>query len=423
VANSYLTIQMIGYAMLPILHNNTVAARKCTRKYESQFAKNGAKIGDTFMVRKPPRYTVTKGVTFVGQDYTDERVQLTVDQHDQIGVEFLDDDLTLSMDDFNGRVLQPQLVSMANSLDLFITSKFTQVWNATGTPGVTAATDTPFLDAHVLLIDNSAQMNAPWPMLVSPRVSARLSSGLAGRFNPNQAISSLYEKGSMASGTAKSMGYALGWDFYETQNYPTFVTGAWSASNTTTGLTVNLGSQTGTSINITGCTINVTNMGLIGDVVQFAGSYAVNPITKNNTGTLQNQVLTANCSSDGSGNMTLNISPGIFLVGKDQTVSASPANAAQVYVWGTATVANIATQTSPQCMAWSDDGITLACVDLVKFPANAGVECVQASDPDLGLSIMFTRGVDIREFSLISRVDMLYGTSYTRPEHISRVAA
>lgn len=423
MANSYLTIQMIGYAMLPILHNNTVAARKCTRKYESQFAKNGAKIGDTFMVRKPPRYTVTKGVTFVGQDYTDERVPLTVDQHDQIGVEFIDDDLTLSMDDFNGRVLQPQLVSMANSLDLFITSKYKQVWNATGTPGSVAATDTPFLDAHTLLIDNSAQMNAPWPMLCNPKTAARLSSGLAGRFNPQVAISQLYEKGSQASGTAKSMGPALGWDFYETQNYPTHTTGAWSASTPGTGILIDGATQTGGSINFKGATVSLTPLGKEGDVLQFDGVYEVNPITKNNTGQLQNFVLNADVNSDGAGKGAFSISPPIILTGKEQTVTASPADSAQVYVWGTATVASVASKTSPQCMAWSDDGITLACVDLVKFPANAGVECVQASDPDIGLSIMFTRGVDIREFSLISRVDMLYGTSLTRPEHIVRVAS
>lgn len=418
MAQTFLTIQMIGFSMLPVLHNNTVAAKKCTRKYESQFAKNGAKIGATFSVRKPPRYAVTKGVTFVGQDYTEEQVPLTVDQHDQIGVEFLDDDLTLSMDDFNGRVLQPQLVSMANSLDLFITSKYQQVWNSTGTPGTTAATDTPFLDAKTLLIDNSAQETAPWPMLVTPKVAARLSSGLAGRFNPTAAIAGLYERGSMASMGTKSMGMALGWDFYQTQNYPTHTTGAWAGT-----ILVNGSAQTGTTISLKGATASVTNIAKAGDTFQMAGCFEVNPITKNNTGTLQNFVITADASSDGGGIISLSVLPPIILTGKEQTVSASPADSAVVTVWGTATVANIASQTSPQCMAWSDDGITLACVDLVKFPAGTGVECVQASDPDLGLSIMFTRGADIRELSLISRVDMLYGTSLTRPEHIVRVAA
>lgn len=417
MANSFLTISMIGYAMLPILHNNLVAARKVTRKYESQFAKAGAKIGDTFMIRKPPRYVVTKGITFVGQDYTDERVPLVVDQHDQIGVEFNDDDLTLSMDDFIGRVLDPQLVSMANSVDVFVLSKFQQVWNCTGTPGTVAATDTPFLDAKTLLVNNAAADNEEWPMLVSPRVDARLSSGLAGRFNPQSAISMLYDKG--------SMGPALGWMFYHSQNMPTQTTGAWAASVPATGLQINGANQTGTAINCKGAVANTNNLGNLGDVVQFDGVFMLNPITKANIGELQNFVLTANVNSDGGGDFTLNISPGIILGAnnKDATVSASPVDGAQVYVYGTATVANVASKTSPQMMGWSEDGITLACVDLAQFPKNTGVEQVRAKDDDLGLAISFTRGTDIREFSLISRVDMLYGTTYPRPEHVVRVAS
>ncbi len=417
MANSYLTIQMIGYAMLPVLHNNTLAAKKVTRKYESQFAKVGAKIGDTFMVRKPPRYTVTKGVAFVAQDYTEEKVPLTVDQHDQVGVEFGEDDLTLSMDDFAGRVIAPALVPIANSVDVFVMSKFAQVWNATGTPGTTAATDTPFLDANTALVNNAANMGAMWPQLVTPRVGARLSSGLAGRFNPQGAMSKLYEEGRM-NNSYRSMGMALGWDFYESQNMPTHVTGAFGVSSPL----VDGADQTGASIltktwTVTTATVNV------GDIVQFDGVYMVNPITKQNIGELQQFTITAAATATGGGAMTLQISPPIILVGKDQTVNAAPADGAAIFVWGTATVANVASKTSPQCLGWSEDAITLACVDLLLPPKNTGVESVRVTDEDLGLSIMFTRGYDVRALSLISRFDILYGTSLTRPEHMVRTAA
>src|SRR5579872_4241480 len=173
---------MIGMSMLPVLHNNTIMAKKVTRKYEAMFAKAGGKIGNQFQVRKPPRYKVTKGITFQGQDYTEEMVPLTVTEHDQIGIEFNDDDLTLNMDDFAGRVIAPSLVPVANDVDVFLATLFSSVWNATGVPGTIAATDTPFLDAHVLLSNNAADGSKPWPMLVTPRVGARLSSGLAARF-------------------------------------------------------------------------------------------------------------------------------------------------------------------------------------------------------------------------------------------------
>lgn len=406
---------MIGYSMLPILHNNLVAGKKVSRKYESQFAKEGAKIGDTFMVRKPPRYVVTKGAAFIGQDYTDERVPLVITEHDQIGVEFIDDDMTLSLDDFAGRVLAPQLVPMANSVDEFILTGYQQVWNTTGTPGTVAATDTPFLDAKTKLVNNAAAMDSDWPMLVTPRVDARLSSGLAGRFNPQKDISGLYLKG--------SMGPALGWDFYDSQNMQTQTTGAWQASTPSTGIQVDGANQVGSSILLKGAATTITNMALVGDVVQFAGVYMVNPITKTNTGDLQDFVITANASSSGGGALTLAISPPIILTGKDQTVSASPADSAQLYVYGTATVANVANQVSPVCMGWSSDGITLAMVDLALPGEGEGVKAVRVHDDDLGLSMMFSKGFDIRAFSKISRVDTLYGKSYTRPEHVVRIQA
>ncbi len=419
MANSYLTIQMIGYAMLPVLHNQTIAAKKVTRKYESQFAKVGAKIGDTFMVRKPPRYVVTKGIAFVAQDYTEEKVALTVDQHDQVGVEFGEDDLTLSMDDFAGRVIAPALVPVANSVDVFVMSKFAQVWNATGTPGTTAATDTPFIDAKTLLVNNAADMKDLWPQLVTPRVGGRLSSGLAGRFNPTGAISKLYEQGRMNS-AYRSMGEALGWDFYESQNMPTHTTGAFGVLSPQ----VDGANQTGNSILTKGWTVTTATVN-IGDIVQFDGVFMVNPITKVNIGELQQFVITAAATSSGGGAMTLTIDPPILLAaaGKDQTVSAAPADSASIFVWGTATVANVASKTSPQCLGWSSDAITLACVDLELLPKGTGVEQVRAKDDDLGLSILFTRGSDARSLSLISRFDILYGTTLTRKEHMVRVAA
>ncbi len=421
MANSYLTIGLITFEMLMILHNNTVAASKVTRKYEKQFAQTGAKVGASIQVRKPPRYTVTKGATFVGQDYADEMVPLVVDQHDQVGCEFQNDDLTLSMDDFSGRFLKPALVPLANSVDMFIMSSYADVWNATGTPGslTVAATDTPWLDAKNLVFINAGYITPDMPMIVTGKTSARLSSGLAQRFNPAQEISELYRKGAMAGMMKQSMGHALGWNFYEDQNMPVHTTGAWAGATPT----VDVAGQTGASITTTGWTANITGLGKKGDVVQFARVYTVNPVTYQSTGELQNFTLTADVDSDNSTNATLPISPSIIIAGKTQTVSASPAATAAVTVWGTGTIANVASVASPQNMGWQNEAITLACVDLMLPGKNEGVDAVRVSDDDLGLSFTFMRSFDVRAFSRVSRVDILYGKGYMRPEHIVRVAS
>jgi len=420
MANTYLTIAMITYKMLAVLHNMTVAAKKVNRDYQSQFAKTGAKIGQQVQIRKPPVYTVSDGATFVGQDYTETQIPLIVDKHKQVGVEFLNDDLTLSMDDFSGRFLEPAMVPLANQVDVDILANFFLAFNATGVPGTIAQSDTPFLDAKTQLMLQCATMDSRGlPMLVTPTVSARLSSGLAGRFNPQSAIGDLFELG--------KMGHALGFDFFETQNMPTFTTGAWSASVPATGLQVNAANQTGANIICKGATATTVGLGKKGDIVQFQGVYGVNPITFLNTGLLANWVLTADVNSDGGGAFTLPIQgpnqAGITLAGKFQNATAAPAASAQIYVWGTATVANVASQTSPQCLAFSRDGITLACVDLQMPGPNTGVQAKRVADSDLGLSILFIMGFDIREYSSINRLDILYGTGFPRPEHVVRVAS
>lgn len=419
MANSYLTIGMITFEMLMILHNNTVAASKVTRKYEKQFAQTGAKVGQSIQVRKPPRYTVTDGATFVAQDYADEMVPLVVDQHKQVGCEFQNDDLTLSMDDFSGRFLKPSLVPLANSVDTFIMADFAQIWNATGTPGTIAATDTPFLDAKNLLFINSAYITPDMPMIVNGKTSARLSSGLAGRFNPAQEISELYRRGMMAGGMKHSMGHALGWNFYEDQNMPVHTTGAWAGATPV----VSGANQAGATVNTSGWTAGVTGLGKKGDIVQFAGVYTVNPVTYQSTGELQNFALTADVNSDGGGLAALPITPSIVLAGKGQTVTASPADQAAITVWGTGTVANVASKTSVQNLGWQNEAITLACVDLMLPGKDEGVAAVRVSDDDLGLSFTYMRSFDVRAFSRVSRVDILFGKQYLRPEHVVRVAS
>lgn len=419
MANTYLTIAMITYEMLAVLHNQIVVGKKVNRDYQSQFAKTGAKIGQMVQIRKPPIYTVSDGATFQGQDYTETQVPLVVDKHKQVGVEFLNDDLALSMDDFSGRVLKPAIVPLANQVDVDIVANYFLAFNATGVPGTIAATDTPFLDAKTLLNMVGAAPSDMNPMVVPYQVSARLSSGLAGRFNPQPAISDLYEKG--------AMGPALGWDFYETQNMPAHVTGAWSANVPATGLQVNAANQVGSNIICKGASATITGLGKRGDVVQFAGVYSLNPITFQNTGLLADWVLTADVNSDGGGAFTLPIQgpnqAGITLVGKFANASASPAASAQIYVWGTATVANVASMTSPQCLGWSRDGITLAMVDLYMPGKGEGVVPVRAQDPDMGMTCLYMKGYDIREYSEISRLDILYGTTFPRPEHVVRTAS
>jgi hypothetical protein len=417
LAQTYLTIQDITYEMLLVLHNNLIAGKKVTRTWEKKFAQKGAKIGATIDIRKPPRYTVTDGTAFVSQDYTEEFVPLTVDTFKQVGCEWANTDLTLSMDDFSGRFLKPALVPLANSVDIAILNNLmNQAWNATGTPGTTAATDTPFLDAKATLFNAAALITDDMPMLLTGKSSARLSSVIAARYNPQNVSSDAYLKGAMAGMMRGSKGNGMGWDFFEDQNMPTHTTGAFVGTPL-----VNGADQTGSNIITDGWTGTVVGILKKNDIIQFTGVYGVNPVTFLNTGELQNFRVTADTDSN-AGAVTIPIEPAIILGGKNQTVTASPADNAPVIIWGTTTVANVASKVSPQNIGWQVDAVTLACVDLYVPEEGMGVKATRVSDEDLGLSFLFMSGFDMKTYSKLSRIDILFGTTATRPEQVIRVA-
>jgi len=76
MSNTNLTIDQITKEGLRILVNNLGFARNCNKEYDSSFANDGAKIGDTLRIRKPSRYTVRTGATLNVQDHTETKVDL-----------------------------------------------------------------------------------------------------------------------------------------------------------------------------------------------------------------------------------------------------------------------------------------------------------------------------------------------------------
>ena len=56
MSNQLLTISMITNEALRILTNQLVFTRAVSRQYDDKFAIEGAKIGTTINLRKPPRY-------------------------------------------------------------------------------------------------------------------------------------------------------------------------------------------------------------------------------------------------------------------------------------------------------------------------------------------------------------------------------
>lgn len=421
MAESYINSQIVTKESLMVLHNNLCAAneKNIVRKYDNKFAQTGAKTGDTLTIRKPPLYQVKKQIAFAAQNYEEPSVQLKVDQVAQVPCSWSAHDLTLNMDDFSGRFVRPAVVPLANDVDLSILGLYKQVWNVKGTPGSIPSADTPFLNIRDTLVYQAAVDTGFFPLITSPTVNSAMSSALGTRFNDRAEVSGQYKKG--------RMGTALGFEWMVTQNVRMHTTGAFGSS---AGCTVNGALNDGaTQITLAAASNSVSGWIKEGDVFQIENVYEVNPITKESTGVLKNFVATADADSSGGGAVVINFQPPVYHAATPkQNASAQIAHGAVVYIYGVAHAtsagyASVASKQSAQNMTWAQEAVTLAMVDIERAEDGSGVKQTTVRDEDLGLSMMLTERYAFETLSKDKRLDILYGRTLLRPEHVGRVAA
>jgi hypothetical protein len=388
LANQLLTITMITKEALRILENMLTFTKQVNRKYDSQFGKDGAKIGSILNVRKPVRYVDAQGQGLVLQDAVETSVPVALTTQYQRAFTFASADLALSIDEYSKRFIKPALASLANQIDRDGLGQYINISNSVGTPGSPLATADIILQAGQKLNEEAAPMDRS--IVLAPAQQRTMVAALTGFFNPQVTISTQYRKGLMTKDT-------LGFDFYMDQNVVTNTVGPLGGSPTMSATA----GQTGSSIVTTGWTAAAASRLLQGNIITIAGVNAVNPQSHQDTGSLRQFVVTAPFSSDGSGNGTVNISPAIITSGPFQTVTVAPAGLAVITVLGAANTV------SPQGLAFHEDAFTFACADL---PLPGGVDmAARKSDDQLGMSIRAIRAYDINQDRWPLRLDLLGG--------------
>jgi len=392
---------MITRKALEILENNLVITRNVNRQYDDSFAVSGAKIGSTLRIRLPDRALVTDGAALQVQDDAEQSTTLTVASQKHIGVNFTTAELTLQLDDFAERVLKPRISQLASSIDADVANAYKTIFNTVGTPGTSPATALVLLQAQQKLNESAAGM-APRYATVNPAANAGLVNGLSGFFNPTTTISQQFKNGMMGTGV-------LGFDEINmSQSVKVHTTGSRAGTILVNGAVSTQGQSTISIDGLTGATDTVT----AGDVFTIAGVFAVNPQTRESTGSLQQFVVTA--AQTGAGNALANmaISPAIYTsTNALATVDSFPADNAAVTFVGTASTAY------PQNLIYHKDAITFATADLV-LPT--GVD-MAARAVHNGISLRIIRDYDINNDRMPCRIDVLYGFSTIRPPMACRL--
>ena len=393
MANSILTIDMITRKALQILENNLVLTRNVNRQYDDSFAVEGAKIGSTLRIRLPDRALVTDGAALQVQDDNEQSTTLSVANQKHIGVNFTSAELTMQLDDFAERVLKPRVSQLAASIDADVANAYKEIYSSVGTPGTTPATSLVLLQAQQKLNENAAGMS-PRYATVNPAANAGLVEGMKGLFNPTDTISKQFKNGMMGTGV-------LGFD--EINMSQSIVSHTTGVTPTAPIVATTVSAQGATSLAISFTSGSPTFK--VGDVFTIAGVFAVNPQTRQSTGSLQQFTVTADVSVSSTTTATLSVSPAMYTSAHAlATVNSFPASSAVLTFLG-----GSATQYA-QNLVYHKDAITFATADLL-LPQGVDMASRQVHN---GISMRIVRQYDINNDRMPCRIDVLYGYSVIR---------
>ena len=389
MSNTILTPDMITKEALRILHQKANFIGSMNRAYDDSFAQSGAKIGDSLRIRLPNRYTVRTGAALSAQDTTEQATTLQVSTQKGVDLNFTSNELTLSLDDFSKRILEPAMAQLAASVESDAFNMALDVPNVVGASG-SATTFKNVLEARKKLSDNLAP-TAERRLILNTQDNVDLVDSLKGLFQDSSTISQQYKEG--------MVGKTAGFDaIYENTLIPNFTNGAGA------GYLVNGAAQSGSSL------IVDTGTGALpkGTIFTIANVYAVHPESRLSTGILQQFVVTANYTGGGG---TVAIYPAIVASGALQTVNAVPADNAAI------TVYNTASDVTTTSLAFHKDAFTFATADLV-MPKGVDFAAREVYD---GISIRVVRQYDVNNDAFPCRLDILYGYKAIRPQLACRI--
>lgn len=337
-------------------------------------------------------------------------VPIVVDRLWGQDMDISDQDLTMTIDRFGERYIEPAVEIIGNRIDGEGLDLWSNVYNFVGVPGTTPTSLTTYTGAGVIMANHAVPKGKMRALVVSPEMEAGVLGFAANIFNPQKEIGRQYEEG--------TMGYAVGFKWSMDQNVARPTIGAF-AGTPVMNATAN---QSGASIATSGWTASIAILNK-GDIISIAGVNGVNPISYRDFGQKRTFVVTADVSSDGGGLATIPISPDINndTTSPFQTVVNLPAAGAAIYVYNTAAaqLSTITGVSSPQSLAFHRDAFTLVIARLEK---PGGMEwSEEVSNPRIGLSVRLVRGYSIEKNRKYTRLDVLGGWKTLRPELAVRV--
>jgi hypothetical protein len=403
--NSYQPQQLLTNEAMRILKNKLVFLKGCNRDNEHLF-KEGKKSGQQILIRLPARVNGRVGEGYSAEAYQETSTPCVVRPLQGMDIDLPSTDWTLNMADIKREILTPAMAQLVNNVERdCLQIAYQATANIVGTFGTAPSTSTTVLQANAYISNEGGPDDDTRRMLLSPNTNVSLVPAFQGLFNPAPATSRQFERGVLAKNT-------LGFDHYQTQNLWVHQVGTCTGTPVTSAA-----NQTGSAIQTSGWT-NSTLVLKKGDVIEIAGVNAVNPMTRALYGGLRHFTVTADVTSDGSGNATIPINPPLIPApAQFATVDAAAATNKAITVFNTAQagLAALAGTSSTQCLGYHKDAFTFAGIRQ-KLPKGSTEQAWEAVDPDTGIQLRFVQQYLGKENLFINRFDVCYAFAAPYPQ-------
>lgn len=405
MANTILTPTAVTREALRILHQKLNFIGSINRQYDDSFANSGAKIGDSLKIRLPNEYTVRTGKTINIQATTESSVTLQLATQKGVDVDFSSKELTLDMDDFSKRVLDPAMSVLAAAIESDAMSMYKDVYQEVSDVGA-SLTSALVLQAAKKLTDALAPVSGR-TLNLNTQDNVDLVEALKGLFNDPAKLSKQYREGMVA---ANFLGFE---DVMQNTLWPVHTTG--TDDGTGDYLTDIAAGENNGSAGL----LNVdTGAGSFkkGDIVMIESCYRVHPETKVSTGKLMQFVVTAD-ATPGAGGGDLSLSPYIITSGATQNCTGLADGKKIQKIESDESTAVGASADYGISMAYHRDAFAFATADLV-LPKGVDFSAREVLD---GISMRIVRQYDINNDQFPCRIDVFYGYKAIRPQLACRI--
>lgn len=410
MANAFKNTTLVTRFAIKEFLNALVIGQKVDRQVDTKRVFSGGEYGATVYVRRPVYFSATSGEAIsAGQteDVQEATVPVVCDQRYKVVFSLSSEDMTLSTNRVREEYIRPAMQELAQNVESALAAQYKYVPNLVGTPGTSPSTFLVMAQARAKLSNYGVPMGDRCAF-IDPDSMATLSDGLKAVFPPSIATRALEEA---------AIGRYAGFDIFECQSVATHTVGINSgtplvtASATSATVDYSTAKDTWTQSLYTDGWSASTVCLKAGDVFTIAGVNQVNRRSRQDTGNLQQFVVTADATAGATGGATLTISPPIINSGSYQTVSAAPADNAALTVVGTGSTAY------RRMLAFHKNAITLAFAQL-DVPTDGASAYRETYD---GVSIRCVRQYNISIDKTVFRCDILYGIKTQNPEFACQI--